>query len=192
MVNPHLVVPAQVLWVLLTPYIANATATIPKGRGPPMDFGRIWRRDGRRVLGPSKSWSGFFFGAWFAFPVGLLQAYLILLAPPDLAIVPQFGPTVVQSIPVVLLLCFGAMAGDALGSFVKRRLGTASGRRAPLLDQLPFVAVPILLGLLLFPSIFVPTFVSLEALLWVLLFTLGLHTVFNWVGFKAGLKRVPW
>lgn len=192
MVNPHLVVPAQVLWVLLTPYIANATATMPKGRGPTMDFGRTWRADGRRVLGPSKTWSGFFFGALFALPIGVLQAYLILLAPPDLAIVPQFGPTVVQSIPVIVLLCFGAMTGDAVGSFVKRRLGTSSGSRAPLLDQLPFVAVPILLGLLLFPSIFVPTFVSLEALLWVLLFTLGLHTAFNWIGYKAGLKRVPW
>ncbi|MCI4349723.1 MAG: CDP-archaeol synthase, partial [Thermoplasmata archaeon] len=68
MVDPHLAVPARVLWVLLVAYIANATATIPKGRGPPMDFGRIWRWDQRRILGPSKTWSGYLFGSIFALP----------------------------------------------------------------------------------------------------------------------------
>jgi CDP-2,3-bis-(O-geranylgeranyl)-sn-glycerol synthase len=191
-VSAYLQVPAEVLWVLLTPYVASATATIPRGRGPPMDFGRTWPGDGRRVLGPSKSWSGFLFGTFFAFPIALLQAWLILIAPPNLAIVPQFGPTVIGAVPVALLLTAGAMSGDALGSFIKRRLGRTSGSRAPLLDQLPLVAVPVLVGLAVFPSTFVPAFFSLEALFWLLVFTLGLHTAFNWVGYKAGLKRVPW
>lgn len=192
MVDPHLVVPARVLWVLIPPYIASATATFPRGRGPPMDFGRTWPWDGRRIFGPSKSWSGFIFGCLFALPFGLLEAWLILLAPPNLAIVPQYASTVAGAIPLVLLLVVGAMTGDALGSFVKRRLNLGSGARAPLLDQLPFVAVPILLGALVYPSVFVPTFFSLEALFWLLVFTLGLHTAFNWVGHAAGLKQVPW
>jgi len=183
---------AAVLWVLLTPYVASAAATFPRGRGPPMDLGRRWPGDGRRILGPSKTWSGFLCGSLFPVWVGLLQAWLILLAPPNLAIVPKFGDTVVGALPVVFWLPTSAMVGDALGSFVKRRLGTPSGGRAPLLDQLPFVAVPVLGGLVLFPSVFVGTFVSLAGLAWLLLFTLGLHTFFNWVGFKAGLKKVPW
>ena len=181
-----------VLWVLLPAYVANAIATIPGGRGPPMDFGRTWARDGRRILGTSKTWSGFLFGGFVAMPVGLLEAWLILLAPPNLALVPRLAATVAAAVPVVALLTFGAMSGDALGSFVKRRLGRPSGARTLLLDQLPFVLVPIALGFALYPSLFVPVFVSWEGVLWLLVYTLGLHAFFNWIGYKAGLKKVPW
>jgi CDP-2,3-bis-(O-geranylgeranyl)-sn-glycerol synthase len=181
-----------VLWVLLPAYLASAFATLPRGRGPPMDLGRTWPRDGRRILGPSKTWSGFLFGATLAVPFGLLEAWLILLAPPNLALVPRWASSVAGAIPVVALVTYGAMTGDALGSFVKRRLGLTSGTRALVLDQLPFVAVPIVLGLVLDPGLFAPTFLSWEALLWLLVLTFGLHAVFNWIGFHAGVKKVPW
>jgi CDP-2,3-bis-(O-geranylgeranyl)-sn-glycerol synthase len=191
-VDIQLVIPARVLWVLIPAYIANAGATLPRGRGPPMDLGRTWPWDGRRVLGPSKTWSGYLFGIVFGIPFGLLEAYLILIAPPDLAIVPRYGPTVLASLPVVVLLCAGALTGDAIGSFIKRRLRRTSGMRSPLLDQLPFVLLPIGLGWFLFPSVFVTTFGSIEAVLWLLVFTLGLHTLFNWLGYHLGTKTVPW
>jgi CDP-2,3-bis-(O-geranylgeranyl)-sn-glycerol synthase len=181
-----------VLWLLLPAYVANAIATIPRGRGPPMDFGRRWSGDGRRVLGPSKTWSGFLFGGFVAMPVGLLEAYLILLAPPDLALVPRLAPSVVGAIPVVALLTFGAMTGDALGSFVKRRLGRDSGARTVLLDQMPFVLVPIAIGLALYPSLFLGVFANVWGIVWLLVYTLGLHMLFNWIGYKVGLKKVPW
>jgi len=190
--DPFLGEGVVVLWVLLPTYVANAIATLPRGRGPPMDFGRLWRRDGRRVLGPSKTWSGFLTGSIGAMPVGLLEAWLILLAPPNLAIVPRFGASVAAAVPVVALLTFGAMIGDALGSFVKRRLDRPSGARTFFLDQLPFVLVPILVGLVIFPGLFVPAFLGWQAVIWVAVFTLGLHAAFNWVGYWAGLKKVPW
>ena len=192
MLDPFLGEGVVVLWVLLPTYVANAIATLPRGRGPPMDFGRLWRRDGRRVLGPSKTWSGFLTGSIGAMPVGLLEAWLILLAPPNLAIVPRFGASVAAAVPVVALLTFGAMIGDALGSFVKRRLDRPSGARTFFLDQLPFVLVPILVGLVVFPGLFVPAFLGWQAVIWVAVFTLGLHAAFNWVGYWAGLKKVPW
>jgi CDP-2,3-bis-(O-geranylgeranyl)-sn-glycerol synthase len=182
----------QVLWVLLPTYIANAFATLPRGVGPPMDFGRTMHRDGRRVLGPSKTWSGFLVAGFGAMPFGLLEAWLILMAPPNLRLVPQFAPSVVAAVPVVAILTFGAMVGDALGSFVKRRMGLTSGARTFLLDQLPFVLVPLALGFAVYPGLFVPTFVSWEAVLWVAVYTLGLHAGFNWIGYKVGLKKVPW
>ena len=181
-----------VLWLLLPAYVANAIATIPKGRGPPMDFGRNWPWDGRRVLGPSKTWSGFLFGGFVAMPVGLLEAWLILLAPPDLQLVPRLAPSLMAAVPVVALLTFGGMAGDALGSFIKRRLGRPSGARTILLDQMPFVLVPIAIGILVYPGLFLGVFASWEGIFWLLVYTLGLHTVFNWIGYKAGLKKVPW
>ncbi len=181
-----------VLWLLLPAYIANAFATFPRGRGPPMDFGRIWAGDGRRILGTSKTWSGYLFGGIVGIPFCLLEAWLILLAPPNLALVPTLAPSVGAAIPLAFLLTFGAMTGDALGSFVKRRLGRDSGARTLLLDQLPFVLVPIAVGLVVYPALFVEVFGSWEAVLWLLVYTLGLHAAFNWVGFKLGLKKVPW
>jgi len=181
-----------VLWLLTPAYIASALATLPRGRGPPMDFGATLHRDGRRVLGPSKTWSGFFTGGLAAMPFGLLEAGLILAAPPNLKLVPVMAPTLLAAVPFVAMLTFGAMTGDALGSFVKRRLARESGSRAILLDQLPFVLVPIALGFALYPSVFVPVFVNAWGVLWLLVFTLGLHTLFNWVGYRAGLKKVPW
>ena len=181
-----------VLWVLTPAYIANALATLPRGRGPPMDLGRVWAGDGRRVLGPSKTWSGFLAGGFGAIPFGLIEAWAILAAPPNWKLVPVLAPSVLAAVPVVALLTFGAMTGDAFGSFLKRRLGRESGTRTLLLDQLPFVLVPIGLGFVAYPSVFVPVFVSGWGILWLLFFTLGLHTLFNWIGYKAGLKKVPW
>ncbi|MCI4368102.1 MAG: CDP-archaeol synthase [Thermoplasmata archaeon] len=192
MVDPHLELAASVLWVLTPTFIANSSATLPRGRGPPMDFGRVWKGDGRRILGPSKSWSGFLFGTFFALPFGLFMAYLINIAPPSLDLVPHFGSSVLAAVPVVLLLTGGAMTGDALGSFIKRRLDRPSGSRTILLDQMPFVLVPVGLGVLLFPSTFDATFLNVEGVLWLLLFTLGFHQAFNWVGYLVGLKKVPW
>ncbi len=186
------IVPAQVLWVLFPAYLANAAATFPKGRGPPMDFGRTWPRDGRRLLGPSKTWSGFLCGSFFFLWVGLLQSYLASIAPPPYDIVPAFAPTLLGAVPVILLLTMGALTGDAIGSFLKRRWDIPAGGRVFLLDQLLFVLVPVGLGLLLVPSVFVPTFFSVEAVLWTALFTLGLHIAFNYVGYWVGLKKVPW
>jgi len=191
-VDPWLASLMAVLWLLTPAYIASALATLPRGRGPPMDFGRSWRRDGRRVLGPSKTWSGFFTGGFAAMPFGLIEAGLILAAPPNWKLVPVMAPTLLAAVPFVAMLTFGAMTGDALGSFVKRRLDRESGSRAILLDQLPFVLVPIGLGFALYPSVFVPVFVNGWGLLWLLVFTLGLHTLFNWIGYRAGLKKVPW
>lgn len=191
MVDPHLEVLIRVLWVLTPVFSANALATLPRGRGPPMDFGRTWP-DGRRILGPSKTWSGFLFGTFAAVPIVLLEAWLILIAPPNLQLVPVYAPTVIGAVPLAFLLAGGAMTGDAIGSFLKRRLGWPSGARVLGLDQLPFVLFPIGLGLGLYPGIFVLTFFSLEALLWVLVLTVGLHTAFNWIGFKIGTKKVPW
>jgi CDP-2,3-bis-(O-geranylgeranyl)-sn-glycerol synthase len=190
--DPFLASGLAVLWLLLPAYIANAFATLPRGRGPPMDFGRTSSRDGRRILGPSKSWSGFLAGGLGAMPFCLLEAWLILLAPPNLAVVPVLAPSVAAAVPLAAILSFGAMGGDALGSFLKRRLGRESGARTLLVDQLPFVLVPIALGLVFYPSLFVSVFGNWEGVFWLLVITLGLHVTFNWVGYKTGLKKVPW
>ncbi|MCI4373261.1 MAG: CDP-2,3-bis-(O-geranylgeranyl)-sn-glycerol synthase [Thermoplasmata archaeon] len=192
MLNPIFASALAVLWLMIPVYIANAFATIPKGRGPPMDLGWTWPWDGRRILGPSKTWSGFLFAGFATIPFGLFLAWLILVAPPVWQVVPVLTPTVWDAIPLAALLSFGAMTGDALGSFVKRRLNRSSGSRTIFLDQLPFVVVPIALGLIFYRSLFWGVFGSVEAVLWLIFYTLVLHALFNWIGYKVGLKKVPW
>jgi len=87
----------------------------------PLDGGRILADD-HPLLGPSKTWRG------------LCSALLVtgLLAP-------------VANLPVVAGAGFAllAMIGDSSSSFIKRRLGLASGRSVPLLDQLPESVLPL-------------------------------------------------
>lgn len=80
--------------------------------------------DGRPLLGPSKTWRG----------VGA-------------AVAAAAAAAWVLGIPAGIgaLLGAGAMAGDALASFTKRRLGLASSSRAPGLDQVPEALLPLLL-----------------------------------------------
>jgi CDP-2,3-bis-(O-geranylgeranyl)-sn-glycerol synthase len=106
--------------------ITNATPVILSllaGRhwNRPLDGNHLFR-DQRPLLGPSKTIRG------------VLGAVLItaLLAP-------LFSLTVTEGATFALL----AMMGDLCSSFIKRRLGIASSRSVPLLDQLPETVLPL-------------------------------------------------
>jgi hypothetical protein len=89
-----------------------------------IDGGRLLV-DQRPVFGPSKTWAGLISAAVFT---GALAA--------PLGVSPILG----------LSIGLAAMAGDLLSSFIKRRLGLASSRPAPGLDQLPESLFPALLA----------------------------------------------
>ena len=113
------------LLALLT--LANSAPILLKrvlgARGAaPLDAGLSWR-DGRPLLGASKTWRG------------LAAATLAAaLAAPLLGISASTGA----------LLGFLAMMGDALSSFAKRRLGVPPSGRAFGLDQVPEALLPLL------------------------------------------------
>ena len=106
--------------------ISNATPVIISllaGRhwNRPLDGNRLFR-DQRPLLGPSKTIRG------------VLGAVLVtaLLAP-------LLSLTALEGAGFALL----AMTGDLCSSFIKRRLGIASSRSVPLLDQLPETVLPL-------------------------------------------------
>ncbi|MFB1488873.1 MULTISPECIES: CDP-archaeol synthase [unclassified Thiocapsa] len=88
--------------------------------GHPLDGGRLFR-DGRPWLGASKTWRGL--GA-------------ALLTTPLLA--------VLIGLPwlIGLIAALGAMSGDLLASFIKRRLGRRPSESILLLDQIPEALIP--------------------------------------------------
>jgi CDP-2,3-bis-(O-geranylgeranyl)-sn-glycerol synthase len=106
--------------------ITNATPVILSllaGRhwNRPLDGSRLFR-DHRPLLGPSKTIRG------------ILGSILVTAL-----IAPLFSLTVLEGAGFALL----AMTGDLCSSFIKRRLGIASSRSIPLLDQLPETVLPL-------------------------------------------------
>jgi CDP-2,3-bis-(O-geranylgeranyl)-sn-glycerol synthase len=69
-----------IYWIvfIMPGYLANAGMSI-WGGGTPMDFGRNWK-DGRRILGPGKTWRGFIMGPLgFGIPLAILVHVIIYL-----------------------------------------------------------------------------------------------------------------
>ncbi len=172
------------LWLMLPAYVTNASAAFFGGKTP-IDRGIYWGT--HRLLGDGKTYEGLITGSACGFLIGLLQQLLQGRAQLQL---PDFG-----SFPLFLVtlgcLCLGAMLGDLLGSFVKRRAGVERGAPFPLLDQLDFVAGAWLLLLLFAREWFIAAF-TWEVILAVIILTPLLHRATNYAGFKMGKKTVPW
>ncbi len=80
---------------------------------------------------------------------------------------------------------FGAMLGDAVGSFIKRRFKFKPGQAFPVMDQIGFV---VFAYLLVYPIEPIP----LEWPLLILPATMILHLFANTIAYKMGWKDVWW
>jgi len=182
--SPLLITVLVALWLMLPAYVTNASAAFFGGKTP-IDRGIYWGK--HRLLGDGKTYEGLVTGFACGFLIGLVQQLLQSRAQLQL---PDFG-----SFPLFLVtlacLCAGAMLGDLLGSFVKRRAGVERGAPLPLLDQLDFVGGAWLLLLLFARPWFIAAF-SGDVILAVIILTPLLHLATNYVGFKIGKKKVPW
>ncbi len=175
------------LWLGLPAWIANATPVI-FGGGKPIDGGRVLS-DGHRLFGDGKTIRGFIVGVFFGTLTGIGQ---ILAAPYLKPLLEQYVEVtlVMESIlfldiPIVLMLSVGALLGDLVGSFVKRRIDVKSGNPSPVLDQIGFI----LLALVLASPFIQP---SVEYVVVLIFITLGIHWISNALGYLLGLKKNPW
>jgi CDP-2,3-bis-(O-geranylgeranyl)-sn-glycerol synthase len=87
-------------------------------------------------------------------------------------------------------LALGAMLGDILASFLKRRTGRERGASFPGVDQLDFVVASLGLTLLVATEWFLATF-TLPVLVVVVIFTPLLHVATNAGAYVLGLKDEP-
>jgi len=135
----------QAFWIVIPIYIANASAVIVGG-GTPIDFGRTWK-DGRRILGDGKTWRGLFSGAFLGMTAGFGLA--VAASYIQSSEYRYLNLTHFEGFPLMILilfsLCFGALLGDIIESFFKRRIGKDRGQ-----DWIPFDQIDFLLGALLF------------------------------------------
>jgi CDP-2,3-bis-(O-geranylgeranyl)-sn-glycerol synthase len=128
----------QAFWLIIPAYLANASALLVGG-GTPIDFGKSYK-DGRRILGDGKTWRGLFAGAFLGMTAGFGLSVAAKYAqlyhfPLDLSDFTGF-PTM---IPIIFSICFGALIGDIIESFFKRRIGKKRGEDWIPFDQLDFI-----------------------------------------------------
>jgi CDP-2,3-bis-(O-geranylgeranyl)-sn-glycerol synthase len=162
------------LWFIFPAYCANAIPVI-FGGGPPLDAGRTFF-DGKPILGSHKTIRGFFSGLIIGTFVGFLQTAFFqhILSPHDA----RFQYNVLLG----FMLSLGALVGDSLESFVKRRLDIPPGASLPIADQLDFVVGALLFSLPVSPP-------SLLIITIIIVITPPIHYLTNFLANRLGVKR---
>ena len=171
------------LYFILPAYFSNGGA-LAFGGGTPVDFGKSDSK-GVRWIGDGVTWRGLIAGTLIGTITGAVQGYL---APSIISVIGPFLITpIITDVPngilIGFLLGFGALLGDAIGSFLKRRMGIGRGKPAPILDQLDFIIVALIL---------VSPVVKMNLLFIIttLLLTLLIHLIANSIAYLLGLKDV--
>jgi len=182
-----------VLWVMGPAYIANSVAVLTGGKYP-IDQGKI-SSDGNRILGDGKTWSGLLGGTLGGIIFGmLLDAGDSRMALEHLTS-EEYEKSLWGNNPILIffLLSFGALFGDIVASFYKRRQNLQRGDKFALLDMYDFIIMSLLLCFI-FQRNWLLSWI-LDG--WVPLFTILILTPFlhrgvNIIGYKMGVKNEPW
>jgi len=162
------------LWFVFPAYCANAIPVI-FGGGYPLDAGRTFF-DGKPILGSHKTFRGFFSGLVIGTLVGFLQT--IFFQP----ILSQYDSQFQYSVLLGFMLSLGALVGDSLESFVKRRLDIPPGSSLPIADQLDFVVGALLFSLPVSPP-------SLPTIIIIIIITPPIHFLTNFLADSLGIKK---
>jgi CDP-2,3-bis-(O-geranylgeranyl)-sn-glycerol synthase len=166
---------------MLPAYVPNPVAALCGG-GTPIDFGKNFS-DGNRVFGDGKTWRGLVIGIL----AGIITGGILIWAAGQF---PAFDlPR--HTLLSVTLLAAGALLGDVIKSFFKRRFNRERGAKWPVADQYDLVAGAFLLLLIgdpawLFAAVTLPVFVV------ILIITPVLHRATNIIGYVLKIKEVPW
>ena len=174
---------ATTIYFILPAYFSNGAGLV-FGGGIPVDFGKC-DKNGVRWIGNGVTWRGLIGGTLIGTLTGAIQGYL---GPKIIEMLGQNLITpIITNIPegivIGFLLGFGALLGDAIGSFLKRRLGIGRGKPTPILDQLDFLIVALML---------VSLVVKLNWLVIVIaiVLTLIIHLIANTGAYLLGMKDV--
>ena len=166
---------------MLPAYLPNPVAALCGG-GLPVDLGRNYS-DGKRIFGDGKTYRGLGIGILAGILIGLVQIWAV----------GRFGWTYLpeQTLLTVILLSVGALLGDMVKSFFKRRFGKERGANWPIADQYDLVLGAFVL-LAIFDWPWVVANVTLPVLIVILVLTPVLHRAMNILGYMVKVKEVPW
>ncbi len=175
------------LWIFLPAGIANVipilVSKLPKLKDweYPLDFYKEFR--GVRIFGDHKTIRGLVFGILASILLAYLQKDLYLNSP-WLQSVFQVNYENIDPFFLGLLSGFGALMGDAVKSFFKRRSAIKPGEKWFPFDQIDYIA-----GGLIFITPYVR--ISPEQYLWIILSYFFLHLLISYIGYLLKLKKSP-
>jgi CDP-2,3-bis-(O-geranylgeranyl)-sn-glycerol synthase len=151
---------------ILPAYVANGAPVI-FGGGKPLDMNA--KLFGKRIFGDHKTIKGTIAALVAGIIVGMLEY-----------------PFMAYMLEISVMLAIGAIVGDLLGSFIKRRFSFREGASLPIMDQYGFFLFALLFAL---PLGHLP---SLYGIAFLVVLTGLLHIATNISAYKLKLKDVPW
>ncbi|MCD6094637.1 CDP-archaeol synthase [bacterium] len=169
------------LYFFLPAYITNMAPPIVRRinlLNTPVDFGKKWKDT--PILGSHKTWRGIFFGLIAGMSMALFQKWLY-----QFSFIKKISFLDYSSINIFLfgfLISSGALFGDLLFSFLKRRRNIKPGK-----PWIPFDQIDYVIGSFLFLA----PFFKISFLAWsvILVLTFFLHLIVNYLGFLLGISR---
>src|SRR5574341_1495087 len=163
----------QLFYLMIPAYLANMAPPLLARYSPwnaPMDFGFSLGKI--RIFGDHKTWAGFVSGII----VALLAGFLMSLA---------YWPFDFSPVAWSALIGAGALLGDAVKSFFKRRVGIKSGMPWIPFDQIDYTVGALALG----SFVFFPGWLSAFVVVSVSAFG---HIATNHIGYWLGVRDVKW
>ncbi|MDD5749713.1 MAG: CDP-archaeol synthase [Patescibacteria group bacterium] len=167
----------SLIWLFLPAGAANMAASLSKFipfLNYPLDFGLTFRS--RPLLGSHKTWRGLFFGLLAAWLLAYWQVKQVIFA------YAFFDYSQINFWLWGLLLGAGAILGDAIRSFIKRRLGIMPGHPWFPYDQIDWV-----IGAGVLASFYVP--ISWDKLLVAIILATLIHPAVNYFCYIIHLQK---
>ncbi len=169
-------------YLMLPAYFANMAPVIVKKINIfvfPIDFNK--KINNQPVLGKNKTFRGLVFGIIFAIIIAYLQFLLYKIEIFRLISFIDYQNWLLFG----FLMSFGALIGDLIKSFFKRRLGIKPGEKFVPFDQTDFVV-----GALVF---IIPVFdLTLKIFIVSLLLSFVLHIIVNHLAFYFKIRKEKW
>jgi len=171
------------IYLMLPAYFANMAPVIvrkyTKFLDYPVDFNK--KLKGVRIFGENKTWRGIFFGVIF----GIIMAFIQFLLQKNAFFASISFLDYGNWLVIGILMGLGALVGDLVKSFFKRRLKIKPGKSFVPFDQTDFV-----IGSLIFISIIkVPT---IDLIITSLIISFILHICINHVAFYLKIRKEKW
>ncbi len=175
------------IYLLLPVYLANMAPVIVQRLGywkqlaKPIDGGL--KLFGQDLLGKGKTWRGLIIGVLVAMITVIIQTFFQQIGWLDSIRLINYWE--LNYLLFGFLAGLGALGGDLVKSFIKRRVKITSGNAWPVFDQLDFIVGFFLLTWLL--VVWTPEIVWAAVII-----TLAVHPVSNLIGYYFKIKKVWW
>ncbi|MGV8141714.1 MAG: CDP-archaeol synthase [Candidatus Woesearchaeota archaeon] len=182
----------QSVYFLIPAYFANMSPPLAKKLGimgyftKPVDGGRLM--NGKPLFGRNKTYRGFIVGIVGGMVGGLLQHLLYNIPFFNSVTVDGIAYNVLSfSLLIGALMGFGAIAGDLIESFFKRRLAIDPGERF-----IPWDQIDLVFGAYLFVLPLLYMYLSWVMFLYSIIATFFLHIMVNHLSYYMHIRKEKW